>query len=353
MIRNLQALRFVFSFSIFVSHLLGQSLSTFGLGEYGVSGFFILSGFVLSVAYGRKIEEGRFTTRKFFVKQWAKLYPLHIATFILAIFYEAHYGAHYKLVQLIPPVFLLQSWIPVDWFHHIPNGSSWSLCGFFFFYIVFSSIYLIVNRMKPGRLMTLLVVGLALYLAVILCVPESLVYPLVYMSPLMRLPEFILGISLCRFMRSDSGEAAKVWLTRRSVPELTAIEAVVLLAPIVTFLVYGNTNHAIRCVSLFWPFVCAQLLLFSLSDNANGYVTRLLHTPAVMFLGGISFEIYLTHMFVIPIARSVAFKMGLNPVGIVALLLSIAGAFPLAWLAKRYLVEPAFNFLTRDGKVSC
>lgn len=351
MIKNIQALRFVFSFSILVSHLLGQSLSTFGLGEYGVSGFFVLSGFVLSVAYGSKIENGTFRTGKFFIKQWAKLYPLHIVTFVLAIFYDAYCGAHYNWQQLVPPVFLVQSWIPDDWFHYIPNGSSWSLCGFFFFYILFSSLFQIINHIKPGRLVMLLALSLTAYFAIILCLPETMVYTFVYTSPLMRLPEFVLGISLCRFMRSDYGQAIKVWIIKRDVWQLTILETFILAAPVLSFLVYGRTNAAVRCVSLFWPFVSAQLLLFSWSDNGRGLITRLIQTPAVMFLGGISFEIYLTHMFVVPIAKYIAFKMGLCPTGIVALAIAIAGSFPLAWLAKRCLVEPVFNYLKPRLKI--
>lgn len=352
MIKNLQALRFVFSFCILVSHLLGQSHSTFGLGEYGVSGFFILSGFVLSVAYGKKIDQGTFRTGKFFVKQWAKLYPLHITTFVLAIFYEAHYGTHFSWQQLLPPILLMQSWIPNDWFHYIPNGSSWSLCGFFFFYLLFSSVYVLVNRMRASRLLPVLILGLAIYYTVILCLPEATVYPFTYTSPIMRLPDFTLGIVLCRLMRSRYGDTAKKWLMNKNVLTLTVIETIVLIAPVISFLVYGKTNAAVRCVSLFWPFVCAQLLLFSWTDNAKGLVTRLLQTPVVMFLGSISFEIYLTHMFVVPIARSVAFKMGLNPIGFVALLLAIAGSFPLAWIAKRWLVEPVFNWLKPRLRIS-
>ena len=64
-----------------------------------------------------------------------------------------------------------------------------------------------------------------------------------------------------------------------------------------------------------------------------------------MFLGGISFEIYLTHMFVVPVARSIAFKMGYSPTGILALALALSVAIPLAWSAKRWVVEPAFHKL--------
>ena len=90
MIKNLQALRFVFSFTILVSHLLGHKYSTFGLGEYGVDGFFVLSGFVLSVAYGHKIDKSLFSTRYFFIKQWLKLYPLHIFLYLVD-FYRVYF----------------------------------------------------------------------------------------------------------------------------------------------------------------------------------------------------------------------------------------------------------------------
>lgn len=345
MIKNLQALRFVFSFCILVSHLLGQQLSTFGLGEYGVCGFFILSGFILSIAYGRKIDGHNFTTRQFFFKQWAKLYPLHLATFLLAIIYDAHYGISYHWGQLVPPVFLVQGWIPDSWFHYIPNGSSWSLCSFFFFYLLFSTLYLFFNRLSTRKLTAILAVGIAGYLILVISLPESLTYSFVYISPLMRLPEFILGISLSRLVRSDFGEKAKQWFATCSVWKLSVIEAIALVCPVITFLAYGYLLPSVRCVSLFWPFVGLQLLLFTWGDSAKGLVTRLLHTRPVMFLGGISFEIYLTHMFVVPVARSMAFKLGYNPTGILALALALSVAIPLAWSAKRWVVEPAFHKL--------
>jgi len=345
MIRNLQSLRFIFSFSILVSHFLGHEHSTFGLGEYGVVGFFMLSGFVLSVAYGRKIEGGQFRTWPFFCKQWAKLYPLHIATFVVAIFYEAYYGRMYEWYQLVPPVFLVQSWIPDETFHNIPNGSSWSLCGFFFFYLLFNLLFVWLNKISVRRLMVVVAVGLAVYVAIALSLPRRMVYAFLYPSPLMRLPDFVIGIVLFRLLRSETGEFMKKRLTSCSRLLLTAIEAVVLLAPVAAFMVYGAVNPALRCVSLFWLFTGAQLLLFSWSDSARGMVTQLLHSSPVMFLGGISFEIYLLHMFVVPSVRSVADRMGFNPIGVVALLVAAAITVALSYLAKRYYVDKTFAYL--------
>ena len=345
MIRNLQSLRFVFSFSILISHFLGHEYSTFGLGEYGVAGFFILSGFVLSVAYGRKIENGQFQTWPFFCKQWAKLYPLHLATFIIAIFYEAYYGRFYEWYQLLPPVFLVQSWIPDESFHFIPNGSSWSLCGFFFFYLLFSMLFVWLNRLPLRRLLAGIVLGMALYVMIALCLPERMVYAFLYTSPLMRLPDFVIGIILYRLLRSDAGEQIKERITACPSPLLTAIETLVLVAPVVAFLGYDAAHPALRCVSLFWLFVAAQLLLFSWTDSASGLVTRLFHSRPVMFLGGISFEIYLIHMFVVPSARSVASRLGLDPISPVALLAAAVLSVLLSYMAKRYFVDKTFAYL--------
>ena len=76
MIQTLQSLRFIFIMLIVFSHIIGKSFD-FG-GECGVSFFFMLSGFVLSLAYGRKVEERQFSTRSFVLRQLLKFYPLHI-----------------------------------------------------------------------------------------------------------------------------------------------------------------------------------------------------------------------------------------------------------------------------------
>ena len=146
---------------------------------------------------------------------------MHITTFLLGIAYEAHYGNFYEWFRLVPPVFLVQSWIPNEWFHYIPNGSSWSLCAFFFFYTLFSFAYMWIHRLSLHRLLALLSMMLVAYFMVVLMIPERFVYAFVYPSPLMRLPEFILGIALCRLMRSKSGKALASAFETRPLWQLT------------------------------------------------------------------------------------------------------------------------------------
>jgi len=54
---------------VVMSHIIGKSFD-FG-GESGVSFFFILSGFILSYAYGKKVAEGTFGTKAFIKKRYS------------------------------------------------------------------------------------------------------------------------------------------------------------------------------------------------------------------------------------------------------------------------------------------
>jgi len=299
----------------------------------------MLSGFVLSFAYGKKIEQAQFRTWKFFCRQWVKIYPLHIATFLLAILYEAYYGSFYEWYRLLPPVFLVQSWIPDDAFHYIPNGSSWALCGFFFFYLIFQGLYLILNRLTMRNMIGWMVVVLTLYVVIAVNVPNNMVYPFVYTSPIMRLFDFVGGVVLFRLVSSELGMKITRGFNRCHQGLLTVIEVGTLVLPVLSFAAYFHVDGALRCVSLFWLFVAVQLAVFFWSDQSNGWITRMMHSKPVQFLGAISFEFYLIHMFIVPSARSLAFRTGFPPVGIASFIISFSISILLAYVAKRYYVD--------------
>ena len=82
MIRTLQSLRFVFVMLVVISHY-NDAHFDFG-GDCGVSFFFILSGFVLSLAYSDKISEGNFCSWSLLKRQWEKVYPILTFFFLTA-----------------------------------------------------------------------------------------------------------------------------------------------------------------------------------------------------------------------------------------------------------------------------
>ena len=126
MIRSLQSLRFVFIYLVVISHFVNRTFD-FG-GECGVSFFFMLSGFVLSLANAGRIGQGTYSTRGLFMRQLFKVYPLHILTMAIMLVMEWRLGNGYSPMVLLTNVLLVQSWVPSDDFYFVANGSSWFLC---------------------------------------------------------------------------------------------------------------------------------------------------------------------------------------------------------------------------------
>ena len=92
----LTSMRFVFCLMVFFSHLnfLKETDSPFINSIYknifyegyiGVSFFFILSGFVLAYNYFDGLTGNTISVKSFYVNRFARIYPLYIATFIVAI----------------------------------------------------------------------------------------------------------------------------------------------------------------------------------------------------------------------------------------------------------------------------
>ena len=104
MIRTLNSLRFILILMIVISHStlpISQDLINY-LGEFPVAIFFVISGFVLSLSKGEKLQKEVLGNRNFFLSRIIKLYPLHIL--ILAIL-----GSGIAVYRNVFPINPLQS----------------------------------------------------------------------------------------------------------------------------------------------------------------------------------------------------------------------------------------------------
>lgn len=341
MIKTLHALRFVFIMLIVFSHIVGESFD-FG-GECGVSFFFMLSGFVLSLGYGDRVGQRQFDTRAFLMRQLLKFYPLHLLTLVAIVMLDAHLGHFLDWQHLMPAFLLLQSWIPLNEYNFAGNGPSWFLCDILFCYILFSRAYLWLNRLTRTCLAWLLAIVVVAYLMFAFAIPADSVNSILYVAPWMRLIDSCLGILLCRLYCSASG---RQWAQRMAGRNVTASEllAVVLLAA--SLLVYQILPQCLHCVALFWLVIPPFLMFFALAERGQGFVTRFLQQPLMQWLGGISLEIYLLHMLVLRIANSLLAGMGIEE----RWLMVIGGLGLLiltAWMTKRFFVDKIYASLIK------
>jgi peptidoglycan/LPS O-acetylase OafA/YrhL len=145
------------------------------LYRYGlmlVDFFFVLSGFVISHAYLRKLAEREVSPSQFFIARFSRLYPLHILTLLIVAalqFYRSSnglgpfvYGANDLHHFLLNVAFLQQGIVSTEYSF---NGPSWSLTVEELSYLMFFvSLYFFAGRHRLAFLV-LLVLGVVINLA--------------------------------------------------------------------------------------------------------------------------------------------------------------------------------------------
>ena len=308
MIRTLQSLRFVFIMLVVLSHYIGSHFD-FG-GECGVSFFFILSGFVLSLAYSERVHQGLFCTKFFFLKQWIKIYPLHILTFIFMFALDLWHGKYCGLLAAAANILLLQSWVPADSFYFVVNSPSWFLCDILFFYLVFPSLNKLILCADNRKLFTISIVVLLLYICLMAILPSPLVNPILYVNPSTRLLDFIIGIILYKLHISDKGIALKNKILSKSAIIVSLMELSVILLIVITAIVYPHLQPRVRTVSIFWLSIPLAIFFFALSDHSKGIVSRFMQGKTMLWLGNISFCLYIIHLPALRIFNTIWVHLG-------------------------------------------
>jgi peptidoglycan/LPS O-acetylase OafA/YrhL len=333
---------------VVMSHVIGKTFD-FG-GECGVSFFFVLSGFILSYAYGKRIWEGQFRMWSFLKKQLLKFYPLHLLTFLVMLLLDARLGIFYTWPKLVANVLLLQSWVPSDDFYFVANGSSWFLSDLLFFYVVFGGLFQWLNRMSVRWLLLVMTIVLAAYVCLAVSIPAAMVNPILYASPMTRIIDFAVGILLARLYTTLPVGVGE-WLSRQNSWSLSLLEMGLVLWVVASFFVYQHSLPGFRCASLFWGVSPLVILGFVLTDKYDGVITRVLHHPVMQWLGSISLEIYLTHYVTIRLFNSLAATIGgveeeerLGLLPFVAVVLAILG---VASVTKRFFVDKMSNVLMK------
>ncbi|MDP9837914.1 peptidoglycan/LPS O-acetylase OafA/YrhL [Neorhizobium huautlense] len=341
-IDTLTSLRFLAAASVVVAHMMGSIVPPFFSGAplaLGVSFFFVLSGFILTYAY-----QGRFDARRFYISRFARLWPVHIVTGLLAFVLLSPFLAKHPewLAPSIANVLLLHAWVPVVGYVFSHNAVSWSISAEMFFYLLFPVV--------RGRWLKLAfaatILGTATTLAVLDTVPIPQGQPniwsfspsnLVLQHPVMRLLEFLVGIATCRLYLSS----------RNDVPFATIAEAGALIS-ILLFGISSNgiaaelTRYGWRHVGM-WISQTGGMLLFAVTififAHQRGRISVLLKHRTIVWLGEISFCTYMAHQIIIRlfVKYSVSDRLGWIPASVLVLA-TVYAASHILW---RYWELPA------------
>lgn len=339
MIKPLTSLRFFFAIMVFTSHISFVKTewglynwlqrNIFFEGYLGVSFFFILSGFVLSYSYKEKLLNKKISLRHFYLARLARIYPLHLLTLFLIIPYII-YTKSFVWIKFFPNLLLLQSFIPTQSFFYSFNEPSWSISNEMFFYLLFPFYILTLEKYKFLKIFLFVFFGFLL-LILITKTPIYLHKTIFYVNPFIRSLDFILGIILFYFFKS---EKIKHYFRKKSIASLLEIFAILIF---LIFLIFHNfIDRGYRFSIYYWLPMCIIIISFA---HQNGIISKILSHKFFVILGEISFGFYMFHFIIIQYALELKTKLffyinDLVIVFIIFIITLIISYFSFEWYEK-------------------
>lgn len=278
--------------------------------------FFIVSGFFLDYSWKNQ------DFKTYLKGKLKRIYPLTLIVFLLALAVDVLLSGNDIVSEgvttfstvwffnAIANVFLFKAFIPFKTTFYSFHGPSWYISVLFVFYIV---AYWFVKGIKSDNentrqnwLKTLRKVALTAYiLQFVLCIVIRFtkiptLYPC-YINPYFRIfGEGFAGILLCEY--ADVIQQGFDSVLKKLKLNYTLTEFVALVLFLLNFILRDIFRWNIWSA---WLQIVPMGLVLITFRKGNGAVSEVLTTRPFMFLGAISFELYMTHAFVyegIPIA---------------------------------------------------
>jgi peptidoglycan/LPS O-acetylase OafA/YrhL len=309
-------------------------------GYIGVSFFFILSGFVLAYSYHHKILSGEVKFSQFWLARFARIYPLHLLTLMIAVPLSLGGDATEWINRLVLNIFLIQSFVPSDDIYFYFNSVSWSISDEWFFYLMFPFLVFFMLRRRYLKFLPfiLLLIPISLFL-----VKESYHEKYFYINPLLRLGDFLLGKLLFRLYNKRRDIEI---LNNTRVATIVEVGSILFLA---IFLYYHkNIPQGFRYSCYYWPPMILLIYTFAYS---KGLVSKMLSNKVLVYLGEISFGFYMIHMLVLRyyqyIPKKIPALAGILPTNHNAAFIILGISLAASMFLYKYYEKPANSFIKK------
>lgn len=273
--------------------------------------FFVLSGFVIAAGFQKRLETGEGLV-PFLIMRLGRLYPLHLSMLLLLLGLKVGLKlagldanavmrmggpGEYSATSLFTNFFLVQA-LGVEngltW-----NWPSWSISVELFTYVVFAALWATLGVFKNGdRALTAIYLGLLVACPLLLAAFAPGRMNSTYDFAIVRcLLGFTVGVLTYRlYVRLGEDAGSRAPFLAATVVEIAAVAACVGLVWL------ADVAHWIVLAPL---ALGVFVLLFAYE---RGAVSRLLRAKPLLFLGGVSYSIYLVH-FVLYIYESSAIRL--------------------------------------------
>jgi peptidoglycan/LPS O-acetylase OafA/YrhL len=396
----LTGLRFVAAFSVLLAHGLsatvanneppqGAVLWLMQLSGFGMTLFFVLSGFVIHYNYSGLVTDGRLRgIAAFFWARFARLYPLFLLMMLVYVLVSQRQIAYWTgrpeelnaIFQALPYFLLsIQSWI----YKLIDSGSlidairggsppTWSISTEWFFYFAYPCIaWLILRARSPAVILLVACMWCVLWIsfstglydrtpqidawavdhfgpvAGVQNQADSFVRWLSYVSPYLRIGEFVLGAITAQLYVALRSRGVMRWENTAGGAVFWAAALSVLL---INYLAYSPDVPLtiFRKMAMNFALAPSVALMVFCAARYQCVASRLLTSRAAIGLGEASYSIYLVHSIVliaaVKLSGAAVHGVAYNVVKLVVLMAIVVA---ISLLLYAYYEAPARRWLRR------
>lgn len=310
-------------------------------GACGVVIFAMLSGYlVLYKNYNASMNN--FSIVENIKRKVKKFYPLHFFTFLFAVPLSVMIfdgNTTVEIAKVVSNLLLIQAWIPDSSFYFSYNSVSWYLTLTIFFVFMTPFIVKVLKKLNC-KMLIITTIGIVIFqtLLVVLMHKYSIAHWIIYICPLTRTLDFILG--------------GIVFALVHSFKEKNISGTIINIGLFINCLVYlALLGISLKSISEYFSVVVWSLPTFSimvlltLKKEYNVMIRKLLfENKFIIFMGNISFEVFLIHALCISYAKLLCEKFNY---GIHIYTYIFAIVFSIIISATLYILRKRFSLLKR------
>lgn len=347
---EIDGLRAIAVISVIIYHLNENWLSG---GFLGVDIFFVISGFLITGIIITEIQQNSFSLKQFYTRRIKRIYPAFITVMALVSFIASVifiYNDFNKLRKTIELAiaFLSNFYLGLTqgYFDLSANENPvlhiWSLAVEEQYYLIFPLILILAYK-KFREIKVLFIITLILFFILLATsfIPanfykEVLHQPNIYYLSNLRFPELLVGSLLAIYHNLSN----KVQLSKQ-VNNILAILSTLLLFSCL-FLMNNNIAY-IPGITLILPCIFTALIIHTTSQN--NIVKLCLSNKAIVFIGKISYSLYLYHWIFIAFAYYITGEKQINNQSIaIVIVLTIIFSVLSYYLIEQPIRKSKLNF---------
>ncbi len=341
------------AFLVFLFHLnlqFGLSINNIfvdkviSAGNFTMTIFFMLSGFVLYNQYGEVslLENGK-SLWAFYKKRILGIFPPYWTVLLLYYF-----GTSYNMpgggrtFALVPAEFLGIQCFFQDIHRFSGNDLLWFVSVLVFLYFLYPFIQFIINHLKKYRYVCMIVAYLLSVYTIIIYVFFRDAKIFYYNNAIYRIPEFILGIVLAQIIRMKKN-------TTFIGGKCTLVSSVVLIVLVYVFkdikfinIPFGYMALTFNVITI--PFIA--VILIGVTNIKNSWFINFCANKVISYLAKISLCFYLTQGIMIRIVRVLITRWGIKDLDmfVISLVLNLGLAVILYEIVEKNVKKIAKKY---------